>query len=323
MLDENHHELLAQVASLYYEKDLTQNEIADAFNISRVKVYRLLKQAKETGVVRIVVDYPIKRDTFLEDMLRETFGLADARVLQTTAHHHTRALGRLGQLSARYLENILKDVSTMAICLGRTTYEVIHAIRPDFQAKVRVVQAIGSSPYSLEEYDSSSLARQLAQKLGGEALYLLSPVMADTIEAAHTIRNQRDIKRTLNVAKTADIALIGIGNLDLATSGFVRAGIIDPQELLAFSQEGAVGDIAWQIYSEDGQLHPCDFNKRVIGITLEELAHIPMTIAAAMGAEKGRAILGALRTGTINVLCTDDQAAHKVLELHAAQVTAS
>ncbi len=55
----------------------------------------------------------------------------------------------------------------------------------------------------------------------------------------------------------------------------------------------------------------------MIGITLAELKRIPMTIAVAMGRPKAKAILGGLRTGAIDVLCTDDQAAAEVLRLNS------
>jgi deoxyribonucleoside regulator len=315
MIDSSRHELLAQVASMYYEQELTQNEIAVQLGLSRVKVYRLLKQARAEEVVQITVDWPIKRDTELEQLLTDTFDLKAALVLQTPYHDTVPILRSLGQLGARYLERILTDGMTLAICLGSSTYEVIHAIRPGFQAKVRVAQAMGSMPFAMQELDSAALARQLAQKLGGEVLYLSSPLMADNPEAAEVLRSQREIKRTLVAAREADVALLGIGNLDPATSGFVKAGFVTPDELAALVGEGAIGDLAGQIFTIAGDLHLCEYNQRVIGVTFDELLHIPTTIAAAMGREKAKAILGGLRTGVINVLCTDDRAATEVLGL--------
>jgi DNA-binding transcriptional regulator LsrR (DeoR family) len=204
----------------------------------------------------------------------------------------------------------------MTVCLGRSTYEVINAIRPGFQAQVRVAQAIGSMPFAMQELDSAALARQLAQQLGGDVLYLSSPVMADSPEAAEVLRSQQGIERTLTAARTADVALVGIGNLDPATSGFVRAGFITPQELTQLTADGAVGDVAGRIFTLSGELHACEYNHRIIGITFDELCRIPTTIAVAMGQEKAKAILGCLRTCIINVLCTDDQVASEVLGLH-------
>jgi deoxyribonucleoside regulator len=314
-MDGSHHALLAQIASLYYEQGLTQQAIAKQLGLSRVKIYRLLKEARAEQVVQITINWPVERNSPLEDALKQRFGLKEALVLRTTPDNTSSPLQRLGQLGARYLERVLTDGTTLAACLGRSTYEVINAIRPGFHAKVRVAQAIGSMPFAMGELDSAALARQLALKLGGEVLYLSSPVMADSPEAADVLRSQQGIERTLMAAREAHVALVGIGNLDPATSGFVKAGFITPDELRELANDGAVGDMAGQIFTLEGELHPCEYNRRVIGITLPELCHIPTTVAVAMGREKARAILGCLRTCTVKVLCTDDQAASEVLSL--------
>ncbi len=316
MLDNSYHELLAQVATMYYEQEMTQNTIATELGLSRVKIYRLLKQAKAEHVVQIVINWPTQHDLALEATLKEQFNLKEALVLKTTSQHTATTLRELGQLSAKYLERILLDDSTMAVCLGRTSYETINAISPGFQARVRVAQAVGSMSADMQHVDSATLARELAQKLGGEVLYVTSPLMADSLEAAQMMRTQRDINQTLTIAKSADVALTGIGNLDPITSGFSRAGLIKAESLQVLMTEGAVGDIAGQIYRLDGTLHPCHYNQRVIGITFEQLKQIPTSIAVAMGVEKAQAILGGLRTGVFNVLCTDDRAASEVLKLN-------
>jgi DNA-binding transcriptional regulator LsrR (DeoR family) len=300
---------------MYYEEGLTQNAIARQLDLSRVKIYRLLKEARAEQVVQITINWPIERDSRLEEALQQRFGLKEALVLRTTPEDTSPALQRLGQLGARYLEQVLKDGTTLAVCLGRSTYEVINAIRPGFHAKVRVAQAMGSMPFAMGELDSAALARQLALKLGGEVLYLSSPVMADSPEAAEVLRSQQGIERTLRAARDADVALVGIGNLDPATSGFVKAGFITPDELRDLTNDGAVGDVAGQIFTLAGELHLCEYNQRVIGITFQELCKIPNTVAVAMGREKARAILGCLRTCTVKMLCTDDQAAGEVLSL--------
>ena len=56
-------------------------------------------------------------------------------------------------------------------------------------------------------------------------------------------------------------------------------------------------------------------NRRIIGVTLDELRAVPHTIAVAVGVNKAAAILGALNTGAINVLCTDEDAAAEIIDL--------
>lgn len=299
---------------MYYEQEMTQNDIAEALELSRVKIYRLLKEARESQVVRILIDWPVKRAPALEARLVRQFGLERALVLQTGATDSALLRRQIGQLAARYLEGQLVDGATLAICFGGTTYEVINAIRADFQVNVKVMQATGSLPHALKEFDSSALTRQLAQKLGGEALYLSSPLLADSAEAAKVIRQQAVVDQALAQVRRADIALVGIGDLDPAASSFVRAGVADSDYLRSFRERGAIGDMAWQVFNSAGELFPCDLNQRIIGVTLDELRPIPQTIAVAVGLNKAAAIVGALRTGAINVLCTDEATAAKIAE---------
>ena len=313
MIDATHHELLAKVAAMYYEQEMTQNDIAEALELSRVKIYRLLKEARESQVVRILIDWPVKRARELEARLVRHFGLERSLVLQTGASDSTLLRRQIGLLAARYLEGLLVDGAALAICFGSATYEVINAIRADYQVNVKVMQATGSLSHALKEFDSSALTRQLAQKIGGEALYLSSPLLADNAEAAKVIRQQAVVGHTLAQVRRADIALVGIGDLDPAASSFVRAGVADSDQLRSFRERGAIGDMAWQVFNCAGELFPCELNQRIIGVTLDELRPIPQTIAVAVGLNKAAAIVGALRTGAINVLCTDEATAAKVL----------
>ncbi|MFN8467731.1 MAG: sugar-binding domain-containing protein [Caldilineaceae bacterium] len=309
------HELLAKVASLYYEEELTQNEIAARLGLSRVKIYRLLKQAKDEQVVQVVIDWPIKRAARLERELCAVFGLADALVLQAGSADQTTELHQLGQLAARYLEQTLQDGATLTVCLGRSTYETIAAIRPGFRAHVQVAPAMGSMPFAMRELDSGALARRLAQKLGGEVLDLSAPALADTPADADVLRNQRDIRRALDLARSADVALLGVGNLNPAQSGFVKGGFLSAEELAVLAAGGAAGDMAGHIFTIDGSLYDKQYDDRIIGVTLDDLKNMATTIVVAAGLAKTEAILGALRTGAVTVLVTDDRTAGNILAM--------
>jgi deoxyribonucleoside regulator len=315
MIDEQRHELLANIASMYYEAEKSQNEIAKELGLSRVKVYRLLKEAREEQVVKIVIDWPIERDNQIENRLAQVFRLKKALVLKTTSSDNMGSLRRLGQMAARYLELILEDGMTLSVCLGRSTFEVINAVRPGFHSHINVSQAMGSIPFAIQDMDSSALARQLALKLGGQVYYLSSPLMANTPEEADVLRRQRLIAHTLNISRSANILLLGVGSLDPEKSRFAQLDIISTENMKALESEGAVGDIGGQFYNLSGELHPCVYNQCMIGLTMEEMKRIPNTIAVAAGVYKAKAILGGLRTGVIDGLCTDSQTAKEVLRL--------
>jgi DNA-binding transcriptional regulator LsrR (DeoR family) len=176
---------------------------------------------------------------------------------------------------------------------------------------------MGSIPFAIQDMDGAALARQLAQKLGGQVFYLTSPLMANSPEEANIIRRQNLIKRTLSASRQADILLLGIGSLDPETSRYAQAEVIPATKLRTLAQDGAVGDIGGQFFTLSGDLHPCLYNQCMIGLSLQEMKQIPNTIAVAMGSTKVKAILGGLRTGVIDVLCTDLNTAREVLLLES------
>ncbi len=318
-MDPAYCDMLADVADMYYLQDKTQSEIAETIGLSRVKVYRLLKEAREAGVVEITIHRSRARNDRLECELRERFNLVDALVLDTRGLEPADVWRGIGEITARYIEARLKDSSTVAVCLGRTTYEVVRAFRPGLHNNVRVAQALGSISFAAHDMDSGTLARLLAGKLGGEVLYLPSPMVADSAEAANVLRRQPAIERTLAAAREADLALLGIGNFDPERSSLIAAAALSPELQARLLADGAVGDIAGLMFTQEGQPHPHELGERIIGLSLDELRHIPTVVAVALGVAKAAAILGALRTGVVNVLCTDDGAANEILRMDEAR----
>lgn len=312
-MDPVHHALLAQVCAMYYDEERSQDAIGKALGLSRVKVYRLLKEARAAGVVQISIQWPIQRNAQLEQQLVQRFGLKDALVLGRNGISPSQVLAQVGRLGAQYLERELRDGCTLAVCLGQSTYAVVNAIQPRAHSKIRVAQAVGSIPFSMQEFDSATIGRQLAEKLGGEVLYLSSPMMADSPQAAEVIRRQPHVEATLAAARNADVALVGIGTLDPARSRLVQAGFLNADEMNELSATGAVGDMAGQIYCRDGSTHPTSHNRRIIGMTHQELSQVPLSMAVALGKEKIEAIRGALLSRAFNVFCTDDETASAVL----------
>jgi len=313
MLDYVEHDLLAQVAAMYYAEEMTQDSIANQLGLSRVKVYRLLKQARQEQIIQFVINWPVQRAQEVEARLCAAFGLREALVLQPGSNDRSHALARVGQLGARFLEQTLHNGMTMTVCLGRSTYEVIHAVRPGFQGRVNVVQAVGSLALAAPELDSASLTRALAAKVGGTASYLSAPMVVDSAEAAEVVRTQRDIQRALEMARQADIALVGVGNLDPATSEFSKGGYLSADDLMEIRASGGVGDMSAQIFTADGSPYTGGFNERVIGLRLDDLRAISTVLSIAIGETKVRAVLGALRTGVVDVFCTDLDTATAVL----------
>src|SRR6185295_2987079 len=76
---------LVQVSRLYYELGETQGRIAELMGITRPQVSRLLKQAREEGIVEIRIVDRTHDDSPAADELRRRFGLQAVHLAPSVA----------------------------------------------------------------------------------------------------------------------------------------------------------------------------------------------------------------------------------------------
>ncbi len=310
---DNREDLLVLVASLYYEQDYSQQQIADRLEISRSNISRLLKEAKQKGLVEIHVRKPISTVPALEREFRERFGLHAAMVARNRSHTAADSLAAAGQLAAQYLKEVLRPNSISAIAWGTGVSAAVTAFPTSQSMNVDVVQMLGSVGTVDSVIDGPELARQLALKLGGRYYYLHAPLFVESQAARDVIIEQPMIADTLRRARRADAALVGIGTTEMGASSFLRAGHLTEAQLAELRAQGVVGETCGQHFDIRGG-SDYDINRRVISVTLADVKHIPHVIAVACGLKKTRSILGALRGGYVKALATDEVTAAAVLE---------
>ncbi len=308
-------ELLAQVASMYYEDNLNQDEIARRIDTSRSTVSRMLQEAREAGVVEITVHYPWKNVPEIEVDLIARFRLRQARVLRGRDQPYEEILRGLGVLAARYIEGILIEGTTLGISWGVAVYSTVRTLRPDRRLPITVMQMVGAVGEGNPLIDGPDLARLLASVYGGEYRYLHAPLIVEDTHAREVLLQEPRIHETLSLARRADVALVGIGAPSPEVYSLLRAGYLDREALAQLRAQGVVGDICARHYDAHGRVLDIELNRRIVGIELEALHDIEQVIGVAGGEAKAEAILGALRSGHVNVLITDDVTARKVLAL--------
>jgi deoxyribonucleoside regulator len=308
-------ELLAQIASLYYEDDLTQGEIARRIRTSRSTVSRMLQEAREAGVVEITVHYAWKTVPELEEALRARFGLRQARVLSGQGRPYEEIVRGMGALAARYVESIVREDTVLGISWGVAVHSTVRALRPERRLPITVAQMVGAVGEGDPLIDGPELARLLAGVYGGRYRYLHAPLLVEDAHARDVLLSEPRIRETLALARRADVALVGIGAPGTKVHSLLRAGYVDRDALAGLRAQGVVGDICARHYDAHGRELDIKLNRRIVGIELEALHHIDQVIGVAGGEPKAAAILGALRGGHVNVLITDDAAASRVLAM--------
>jgi len=310
---------LARVARMYYEQDLTQAEIAKSLGVSRSQISRWLTEARDLGIVEIRIRGLWSRVAELQSRLERRFPLKEALVMDRGGLGYMQAVQGLGVLAANRLAELLEGRTTLGIAWSTGVYQVVSALRSARQKGVTVVQLMGTVGSVNPLLDGPDLTRWLAQTLSGRYRYLPAPLLASTPEARDAIVSAPAVRDAIALAERADIALVGIGAVSPPTmSSLFNAHLLSEDDLQAIAARGGVGDVCGYFYDAEGRLLDLELHRRLIGVSWEALTRMPVVMGVAGGRRKAPAILGALRSGVIDYLVTDSDAAELVLEMDAA-----
>lgn len=308
---------LTRIATLYYVDGLTQDELAQRFSISRATVGRMLKRAQELGIVEIRVRHHPRDTSQLEQALIQRFGIQRAIV---SINHKDQDKQRelLAGLVASQLDRIITDDAIIAVGMGRNVSAISEHAISSVQRTPHFVCAIGGSYRGGETMNADHICRRLAARFGGESETLYAPALVSQADVRDQLLANDTVRQTLDKARRADIALIGVGDMN-DDSNMVRMGWFRSDEIARLKQIGAVGDMmGYDFIDLHGRPVASDLQARVIGLTLDDLRHVPNVIAIASESTKTTAVLGALRSGVINTLATTEHIAQSVLSLDDA-----
>lgn len=308
-------ELLSEVAHLYYDNNMTQSEIAKQVHTSRSTISRLLQEAREKKIVEITIHYPWDRASQLEQQLLTTFKLKDVRVLETHGRQQEEAFRGVTLLAARYMENVITDKTILGISWGRTVRTTVEQLKPERRFPIKVVQLFGAAiPNS--KVDGFEVVRRCTNIYGGECYYIHAPLFVSNRQAWEALIENPHIKETLTIAENATTIVTGIGSLESVTAPSQTWTHYLSKDLIAqLRKKGTAGHICAYHYDITGNILPTSVHEGIVGVGLDLLKKVPTVIGIASGAEKTRAIVGALNGKLINVLITDDTTARKVLEI--------
>ncbi|SJN59701.1 sugar-binding transcriptional regulator [Vibrio ruber] len=308
-------DLLTEISVAYYQDGATQEEISRKYAISRAKVGRMLKQARDEGIVEITVKYHPVFSAKVEQRLIERFGIKRA-LIALDQPDEAQQRQQIAGLVSNYLSSSLKSGQVIAVGQGRNVSAVAHHVGVISPKDVKFVCSIGGIHPRGGMFNADHICRQLAKKYGGTSETLYAPAYAVNRAQKLAFMENDTIKQTLDLARKADVALVGIGDMS-ENSYMVDLGWFTPQEVVQSRlEQGVVGDFAgYDFFDIHGQIANTVMSDRIIGLSIEEFRPIAEVIAIAAENSKPLALLGALRTGAIDVIATSVSNALTILNL--------
>ncbi|MEV5712076.1 sugar-binding transcriptional regulator [Actinoallomurus sp. NPDC052274] len=310
---EYEHQLL-RVAEMYYEGDLTQEQIGRALHLTRWKVGRMLAEARAAGIVRIQIVHPRHRRHALERALTQRYGLRDAVVVPADdIADDVELRDRVASAAAQYLADLRPAPRTLGVSWGRTLDAVAGHIPSGWARGVHVVQVNGGLSRSRRPTSASDMASRIAHHGGGTVTLLPVPAIVEQDATRAALESERSVADVLELARHCGAYLFSPGALT-HDSVLVESGYLTSADVDALAAAGSVGDVVGRFIDANGQVVREDLDRRTLGVALEDLRAGTSSIAVAAGAAKHRVCHAIVASGICNVLVTDHRTADHLLE---------
>ena len=307
--------LLYKVSREYYENQLTQNEIAKRLGLSRIKVSRLLKQARQEQIVSISLTPPPGLLAELEEGIEKKYGMEEVRVVMCEDSSSQNSI--ISQLAPSAVECLLRRIQgreVIGVAMGKTMVSVVNRMPTVSLPDITIVQTNAGLGHIVTLEQSAELARQMAGKLSAQLRLLHAPGVAKDEEAADVFKSDPLIAETLSLAAQADIAILSIGLLATSSAALRSSALLTDSDINELTTQNAVGDIALRFFDANGRAVHTSLDARIIGLSYAQLQAIPCVISVAGGDEKLDVIRAGLKSGIPNVLVTDQHTAEELLK---------
>ena len=303
--------MIVKIARMYYEQEMSQDQIARAMLTSRSNISRILTVAKKKGIVEIKIAETTKRETELEDMLIARFGLRTAFVATVPAG--ASDYKSVGQLAAQHFLSQLKPGVKVALSWGRSLQAMVNELDEDNRPDVTLIPIMGGMTATPSSLSGETLIRTLATKLNAEYLTLHAPTIVQGPEVKQALMLEPSLKSVIDAAKAADVAFVGVGSRESTSSNYIleSAGLNRVQHPDFWSK--VAGDLGGRFFDSEGKVIDTRLERRTVGLDLEELKKIRRVVGVAAGEDKVLGIAAALKGRLLSDLVTSSNCAMKLL----------
>ncbi|WP_413730038.1 sugar-binding transcriptional regulator [Sodalis sp. RH22] len=307
--------LIVKIAQLYYGQDMTQVQIARELGIYRTTISRLLKRGREQGIITIAINYDHNENLWLEQQLKQKFGLREAVVASSDADQEEDKLAVMGLHGAQLVDRLLKPGDIIGFSWGRAVRALVENLPQASQSRqVICVPIIGGPSGKLESrYHVNTLTYGAAAKLKAESHLADFPALLDNPFIRNGIMQSQHFKTISAFWDNLDIALVGIG------SPAIRDGVnwhafYGSEENDDLNSHPIAGDICSRFFDINGNAVETTMSEKTLAIEMPRIKKARYSIGIAIGEEKYSGILGALHGNYINCLVTNRETAELLLK---------
>ncbi|HVO39384.1 MAG TPA: sugar-binding domain-containing protein [Spirochaetia bacterium] len=306
-------ELMVSVARMYYQRGLKQEEIAKRVKVSRASISLLLAEARRRGIVEITIRNPLQDHAELSRTLATEFGLQRCVVAPTSIRETDILIDLTASRAAEIFDDEAKSGDTVGIAWGRTC----HAFMSRYEARgflhgMQVIPMIGGSNRTMQRYQLNEMVRSFAEKMQATPSFIHAPALAASRDDYELYMGSASMQGVMEMWRKIDIAVVSVGAPPVSQE-FDGSKVLAPRRSSVAPDALPIGDMCARYFDIRGRFVEDELTDRIIGIPVESLRRIPKILCVVGGLEKAYSLLGALKTGLITILVTDETTATAVL----------
>jgi DNA-binding transcriptional regulator LsrR (DeoR family) len=165
------------------------------------------------------------------------------------------------------------------------------------------VQLTGVSRATAGADGSVELVRRLSEVSGGAALPIYAPLIVGDARTAARLRQQDEVAEAMRRYDELDVAAISVGSWNPPDS--LAYSVWPEPERTEVLAKGVVGEVCARLIDARGKHVEAPSSRRIIAISLDQLASVPEVLLVSGGATKASAIAAALASGFVTSFVTD------------------
>jgi len=301
---------LVQVAHLYYDENLSQQEIADRLKVSRSLIAQYLQRAKDSGIVRIQIVDPDNTCAELAAAIKDATGVRQITVVSNPRGSEALTSRAVAEAAAGFITDQLRDGDTFGLAWGRTISMMVDLLKPSHVPGVDVLPLMGECGHSGLYSQMNQLVMRAAGQIHARAQFLSLPMVVSSSTLRAQLAKEAGIREVIARWDKVNLACVGIGVVPPVPGMVVYIG---EEHLPRLTRAGAVGDVCGIYYDREGRIVKSGLEDRIIGITVKQLKTVDCLVAVAFGEDKADSVMGALRTGLLSALFIDKAMAERIL----------
>ena len=301
----------AYAALQYFQFDRSLIDIGTELGVSRFMVGRMVKRARDEGLISITSHLPDPVDVQLSKAFATHFGIESALLVITPSEDALANRRMIAAIAARNLRDTVVEDDIIGLTVGRTIVEMSKLLTA--LPSCDVIQLTGVADAHPER--SVEAITSISRLAGGRMFPLHAPFVTTDEAAAVAIRSQPGISKTLKRLERVSKAVVTIGAWPKAS--LLYESLDGMGEATRLVNAGVVAEIGTTLLDIKGH-EVQGLRNRLIGISTTQLSAIKEVTAIGGAPGRAQAVLATLRSGLVTGLITDVHTAREVLSLDAS-----